>query len=102
MHVLAEGKFDELPRWVFNRLEEAASQVTPWVSQLHNWMESSSAWCHQLSGSGSARFALCRDEQQAVQLAENLRAFGLPRVHVWQSCMTPAIEAQTRLGIASQ
>jgi 4-diphosphocytidyl-2-C-methyl-D-erythritol kinase len=102
MQVLAEGKFDELPRWVFNRLEEAASQVTPWVSQLRDWMESSSAWCHQLSGSGSARFALCRDEQQAVQLAANLRAFGLSRVHVWQSCMTPAIEAQTRLGIASQ
>lgn len=99
---LAEGKFDELPHLVFNRLEEAASQVTPWVGQLRDWMEKSSAWTHQLSGSGSARFALCRNETEANQLAKDLQACGLPRVHVWQSCMTPAIEAQTRLGIASQ
>lgn len=99
---LAAGKFDELPHLVCNRLEEAASQVTPWVSRLRNWMEESSAWVHQLSGSGSARFAICRDEAEAIQLAQSLQACGLSRVHVWQSCMTPAIEAQTRLGTASQ
>lgn len=102
IRALAEGKFDELPHQVFNRLEEAASHVTPWVGQLRDWMEESSAWSHLLSGSGSARFALCRNETEAAQLAQYLQACGLPRVHVWQSCMTPAIEAQTRLGIASQ
>jgi 4-diphosphocytidyl-2-C-methyl-D-erythritol kinase len=102
IRALAEGKFDELPHGVFNRLEEAASHVTPWVGQLRDWMEESSAWSHLLSGSGSARFALCRNETEAAQLARHLQACGLPRVHVWQSCMTPAIEAQTRLGIASQ
>ena len=102
IRLLAEGMFDELPRLVCNRLEEAASQVTPWIGRLRNYMDESSAWIHQLSGSGSARFALCRDEPEAVRLAQRLKNFGIPRVHVWQSSMTPSIEVQTRREIASQ
>jgi len=102
IRVLAEGRFDELPRLVCNRLEEAASQVTPWIGRLRDYMDESSAWIHQLSGSGSARFALCRDEEEAVRLAQRLTTFGIPRVHVWQSSMTPSIEGQTRRETASQ
>lgn len=102
IRVLAEGKFDELPRLVCNRLEEAASQVTPWIERLRDCMDESSAWIHQLSGSGSARFALCRDEEEAIRLAHRLKTFGIPRVYVWQSSITPSIEGQTRHEIASQ
>lgn len=99
--VLAEGRFENLPDLLCNRLEEAASLVTPWVERLRTWMNHSSAWCHQLSGSGSARFAVCRNAEEAKQLANDLIALGLQRVHTWQSCITPAIEVQLSLGSES-
>lgn len=94
IEVLTLGSLQDLPSLLWNRLELAALKVTPWVGKVAGWMDELQADAHLLSGSGSARFALCKNKEQSTELAESLKKLGLQRVYVWQSFLTPSIEAQ--------
>lgn len=67
---------------VFNRLQSAAARLTPWIEQISERMESLSVRAHQLSGSGTSYFAICRNNRQARHVAAKLRATQLGRVFV--------------------
>jgi 4-diphosphocytidyl-2-C-methyl-D-erythritol kinase len=60
--------------WMFNRLEEAAATVSPWVSRLRAAFEKLDVLGHQLSGSGSAYFGVCRNARHARRFASVLRS----------------------------
>lgn len=94
IEVLKLGKSEDLTSLLWNRLELAALKVTPWIERVAKWMDGLDARAHLLSGSGSARFALCDNREQATELAKKLKKLGLPRVYVWHSFMGPSIEAQ--------
>ncbi|MEY4566603.1 MAG: 4-diphosphocytidyl-2-C-methyl-D-erythritol kinase [Planctomycetota bacterium] len=100
IEVLKLGTWKDLPSLLWNRLEPAASKVTPWVGKVAGWMDGLHVEAHLLSGSGSARFALCKNREQSTELAESLEKLGLQRVYVWQSFVTPSIEAQVEPWLA--
>ena len=72
-------------RLMFNRLQPAAAILTPWVGQIGSVMKRLSVLGHQLSGSGTSYFALCRNHRHARFTAAKLRATGLGQVFAVQS-----------------
>jgi 4-diphosphocytidyl-2-C-methyl-D-erythritol kinase len=58
-----------------NHLQPAASSLTPWIEKLQKaFDEEQDMLGHQMSGSGSAYFGLCRSARQARRIAARLRA----------------------------
>lgn len=72
----------------FNRLQEAARKVdgvAAWLDRIGQLLERLSVLGHQMSGSGSSYFALCRNRRHARFVAANLRASQLGAVFVVSS-----------------
>lgn len=71
---LRRGNVAEIGRAMFNRLEEPAQRVAPNIAEVLNCLKSESPAGVQMTGSGSACFALCRDRREALRIAESVRA----------------------------
>jgi 4-diphosphocytidyl-2-C-methyl-D-erythritol kinase len=60
-----------------NGLEPAAAELTPWIERLRGEFERLGVIGHQMSGSGSSYFGLCRHARHARRVAARLRARNL-------------------------
>lgn len=69
-----------------NGLQQAASSLTPWIDRLKTAFDSLDFIGHQLSGSGTAYFGVCRHAQHARRLANILRTRQLGLVYATRSC----------------
>jgi 4-diphosphocytidyl-2-C-methyl-D-erythritol kinase len=76
----------DLPGWMRNRLESAAAFLAPWIAQARAIFSELDFVAHQLSGSGSAYFGVCRHAQHARRLASILRTRQLGLVYATRSC----------------
>ena len=74
------GCLAELGRLLQNRLQEAAATISPWIGRLHDAFNNLDFLGHQMTGSGSAYFGLCRDRKHARRLATALRSRGFSQV----------------------
>jgi len=88
MHSLGKGDIASAGRQLHNRLQPAADTLTPWIGRLRDEFERQDVMGHQMSGSGSSYFALCRSARQARRIAARLRARDVGTVfaatsHVW-------------------
>ena len=63
---------------LFNRLQAAAEQLSPWIARLGRLMAGEDCLGHGMSGSGTAYFGLFRSAPQARRVARRL----LPAVSV--------------------
>lgn len=81
-----ERKWSDLQRWMSNRLQSAAALLSPWVNQAKEVFSRFDCLGHQLSGSGSAYFGICRHAQHAHRLAAILRSQRLGFVYTTSSC----------------
>lgn len=70
---------------VFNRLEEAAAGLCPAIAQIKRAFAQADVVAHQMSGSGTSYFGLCRSAAQARRTAGRMRALGLGEVFVVRS-----------------
>jgi 4-diphosphocytidyl-2-C-methyl-D-erythritol kinase len=77
---LRDGHVASLGQLVFNRLQEAARQVSPWIDRLRDIMNRQGCWGHQMSGSGSSYFGICRHARHARFVAGRLKAAGFGAV----------------------
>ena len=59
-----------------NRLQPPAEELSPWISRLSSLFASMDCIGHQMSGSGSSYFGICRNARQARRLASRVRAAG--------------------------
>jgi 4-diphosphocytidyl-2-C-methyl-D-erythritol kinase len=66
-----------LSELMFNRLEVAAAELTPWVKRLQKLFENTGCLAWQLTGSGSCYFGVCRSAVFARRLAARLCDRGL-------------------------
>jgi 4-diphosphocytidyl-2-C-methyl-D-erythritol kinase len=73
-------------RWMQNRLQSAAALLSPWIERLRTAFDRLGFVAHQLSGSGSAYFGVCRHARQARRLATILKTQQLGLVFVTRSC----------------
>jgi 4-diphosphocytidyl-2-C-methyl-D-erythritol kinase len=60
-----------------NRLQPPAEELSPWISRLSALFAKTDCLGHQMSGSGSSYFGICRNARQARCLASRIRAAGL-------------------------
>jgi 4-diphosphocytidyl-2-C-methyl-D-erythritol kinase len=71
--------------WCYNRLQAAAETLTPWVERLRTLFDRLDCLAHQLTGSGSAYFGVCRHAQHARRLAALLRTRQVGLVYATRS-----------------
>jgi 4-diphosphocytidyl-2-C-methyl-D-erythritol kinase len=83
---LRRGDLRNLGEWMGNRLQAAAARLSPWVDQTRAAFARLDFVGHQLTGSGSAYFGVCRHAQHARRLATILRTRQLGLVFETQSC----------------
>jgi len=86
LRALRRGSWSELGRWMGNRLQGAAAALLPWVEQTQAAFAQLDFVGHQLTGSGTAYFGVCRHAQHARRLATILRTRHLGLVYVTRSC----------------
>jgi 4-diphosphocytidyl-2-C-methyl-D-erythritol kinase len=83
---LRRGRLTDVGRLMRNSLQAAAATLTPWVDKAKAAFDELDFLAHQLSGSGSAYFGLCRHAQHARRLATVLRARRIGFVCALRSC----------------
>jgi 4-diphosphocytidyl-2-C-methyl-D-erythritol kinase len=74
---LARGDLAAAGRLLFNRLEEAAEALSPWVRRLLGELAAVDCLGHGMTGSGTCCFGLCRHARHARRTAGRLQARGL-------------------------
>jgi 4-diphosphocytidyl-2-C-methyl-D-erythritol kinase len=79
-------RWGDLRCWMRNRLETAAALLTPWIDEARTIFSGLDFEAHQLSGSGTAYFGVCRHAQHARRLASILRTRQLGLVYATRSC----------------
>lgn len=71
---LAKGDMTRAGSQLHNQLQPAAESLTPWIGRLRQEFERQDVVGHQMSGSGSSYFGLCRSARHARRVAARLRA----------------------------
>lgn len=74
---LRRGDPAAVGRGLVNRLEPAAEQLSPWIGRLRALFDRLGVCGHQMSGSGTSYFGICRHASQARAVARRLRTSGL-------------------------
>jgi 4-diphosphocytidyl-2-C-methyl-D-erythritol kinase len=85
VRALAARDWRSIGGLVFNRLEEAATVLCPAIARLKQAFAGLDVVAHQMSGSGTSYFGLCRSAAQARRTAGRLRAMRLGEVFVVRS-----------------
>lgn len=93
--VLMKGNLSQLGSSLHNGLEEAASRESYWIERTRERFRTESVLGDQLSGSGSARFALCANRRSALAVSKRTGAT-MSFSAAASSWHTPSIEAQLR------
>lgn len=86
---LAKGCWRSDPRdssAMGNALQAAAARIAPAIDRVRRLMEGLPVFAHQLSGSGSAYFALCASFREAKRVAAVVRSHGLGAVYATSTC----------------
>ena len=86
LKALETGSFTGLARNFHNRLLTPAMELCPEVARIREVFQKLPVLGHTLSGSGTSYFGLCSGRTQAWHLAGRLRALGLGRIMVAQTC----------------
>jgi 4-diphosphocytidyl-2-C-methyl-D-erythritol kinase len=84
-----KGDVAEIAREMYNRLQPAALKLCPSLAEYQTRLEHLAPAGVMQSGSGSAWFALCRNQSEAQRIAYGLRrasAKGLAQVFIVRSC----------------
>ena len=86
LRALQRRAVTELGQWMGNRLQAAAATLSPWIERVQAACAGLDFHGHQLSGSGTAYFGVCRHARHARRLATILRTRQLGLVYVTRSC----------------
>jgi 4-diphosphocytidyl-2-C-methyl-D-erythritol kinase len=74
------GRAAAVGQLIYNRLEAAADGISPWIARLREEFNKLDFLGHQMTGSGSAYFGICRHARHARRLAAALRSRGFAQV----------------------
>lgn len=72
-----QGDVAALAKKMTNRLQPAAESLSPWIGRLRAAFNEQGCYGHQMSGSGTSYFGLCRHALHARQVASRLAARAL-------------------------
>jgi len=77
LEAIARGDVAELGRRLFNRLAPAAGRLCEWTERLRQTFAAEDLLGHEMSGSGTCHFGLCRHRSHARRVARRLQATGV-------------------------
>jgi len=77
LEALVRGDLSAAGRLLFNRLELAAKELSPWIHRLQAEFGRMDCLGRQMTGSGSCYFGLCRHARHARRVARRLQAQGI-------------------------
>lgn len=80
------GDLGRMGQTMFNRLEASASLLSPWISRIRRGFESMDCVGHQMTGSGSCYFGLCRHARHARRVARRLQTRGIGIAYAVRGC----------------
>ena len=83
---LRQRDYGELKKFLNNDLEKPAADQSRWVETMRRDMADCGAVAHQMTGSGSAYFGICRHRRHQRIVAERLRHRGYEHVYRLESC----------------
>ncbi|MDR1385741.1 MAG: 4-(cytidine 5'-diphospho)-2-C-methyl-D-erythritol kinase [Planctomycetaceae bacterium] len=70
---LSQGNWTRIVDGLYNRLERTAERLCPTIRKIREIFKNLDCGVHQLTGSGTAYFGLCRHKKHAEHLAAQLR-----------------------------
>ena len=83
---LSSADLGAIGRLFHNRLEPAASRLTPWIDRVRDVFGKLDCAGHAMTGSGTCYFGLCRHARHARRVARRLRSFGLGQAYAVRGC----------------
>ena len=86
LQALRRGRIGNLQPLIVNHLQSAAARISPWINRLATAFGRLDFSAHQMTGSGSAYFGVCRNARQATRLAAVLHNLDLGVVYTTRSC----------------
>lgn len=86
LDALSGGGLSRMARRLHNGLQIPAEKLSSDVRRLRSLFEQQSVVGHQMSGSGSSYFGVCRSRRHAIGIAGRLWAAGVPWVKVARIC----------------
>ncbi len=86
LEALCRGNVKRVGRLLHNRLQPAAEELSPWIERLERVFSREDFLGHQMSGSGTSYFGLCRHASHARHAARRLQANGAGSVFAVRSC----------------
>lgn len=89
LDALRSGDTAGAARQLTNRLQPAAARLTPWITRLRTAFDRLDCLGHQMSGSGTSYFGICRHARHARRVAARLRGEELGYVRVANTLSTP-------------
>ncbi len=87
LQAIRSGGICRTARRLHNGLQGPAETLSSDVRRLRSLFEQESVVGHQMSGSGSSYFGVCRSHRHAMGIASRLRSAGVPWVKVARSCL---------------
>ena len=81
--LLSAGQQGNLPlvaKCMTNRLQSAAADLSPWIQTMQQIFGQSDCLGHQMTGSGSSYFGVCRNNLHARRIASRIRSMGVGQV----------------------
>jgi 4-diphosphocytidyl-2-C-methyl-D-erythritol kinase len=82
---LRQGDRRGVGQLLHNGLQPAAESLSPWIARLREEFAQLDFLGHQMSGSGTSYFGLCRHARQARHLAGRLQSRGVGQVYALAS-----------------
>ncbi|MCA9212973.1 MAG: 4-(cytidine 5'-diphospho)-2-C-methyl-D-erythritol kinase [Planctomycetales bacterium] len=89
INALSNGTVDQVGKRLFNRLQSAAVSQYESIAQLARVFKRLDVVSHQMTGSGSCYFGLCRNAKHARHLAQTLNSKNLGNAFAVQSARVP-------------
>ena len=86
VHAMRGGRMEEVGGSLYNRLQRTAEDLSPWVGRCRREFAGVDCIGHQMTGSGTSYFGLCRHARHARIVAGKLQTKGIGRVFAVHNC----------------
>jgi 4-diphosphocytidyl-2-C-methyl-D-erythritol kinase len=86
VEALRQGRLKRAGELFHNRLQPAAEALSSWIGRLREEFSRLDCAGHQMSGSGTSYFGLCRHARHAQRIAARLRNRGIGQVFAMGTC----------------
>ncbi len=89
LNALRAGNLTAAGRCFVNRLQETATRLSPWIARVQQEFDRMDLPGHQMSGSGTSYFGICRSARHARRIAGRLSAAKIGQVFRATSIAAP-------------